>query len=1227
MPEIDFHKQKKKLIVVLGMHRSGTSVITRGLQVFGVELGDQLMPANASDNPTGYWEDLDVNALNIKILEALRSDWQRVTPIDADDVTFLCKKGFLLKAVELLRKKSSGTLSFGFKDPRLSLLLPFWREAFKNCADLEVIYVITARNPLSVVMSLGKRGVNPIHGYLMWFSHVLESLKSTWGEKHVVVDYDKLLADPSHELGRIAKSIGLEIDFKALYAYEINFLRKDLRHTFYKNSDLAYDISCPQIIREIHAETEKISADFINSDLQKKIAQWCGELNRVGAFLRLIDENRRYLSISNERVEELNSAVCTRDGQISNLRRAVEERESEIEGLIKTITERDGQIASLSQVLEKRDRERDGQTSNLSLTVKELEGEIEGLTQTIVVRDGQIASLNQVIEKRDREIEGLTRTITLRDGQISTLSLTVKEQEGEIEGLTLTITERDDQIAFLTDETVRRGQWALGLDAELKEARAMIQRIITSNSWQITKPLREARRWISLPAWQSKRYAGAGLRFAKRAYKTLPFSPKMRKAHTSLILRYAPQLLLASSNPAQTLPIISDEQLGVAVPPLATSEQPIVSIIIPVYGKVEFTLRCLSSIAKHLTQAPFEIIVVDDCSPDETVAVLAEIRGVQLLKNEENQGFIRSCNAAAKIARGDYLHFLNNDTEVTSGWLDELLHTFTTFPGTGLAGSKLVFPDGLLQEAGGIIWQDGSAWNFGRYQDPLLPIYNYAREVDYCSGASIMVPKGLFEELGGFDELYLPAYCEDSDLALKIRAKGYRVIYQPLSTVVHYEGITSGTDITQGVKAYQAENSRKLFDRWHYRLEKHQAPGDDAINAKDRRATRRALMLDHCTPTPDQDSGSIDAYNHLLLLREMDFQVTFIPEDNFLYMPYYTSALQRAGVEVLYAPHLTSVKQHLRAHGDRYDLVFINRPAVFERHISDVRKYCHKAKVIFHTVDLHFLRMSRETIILNSKEEINNSKKESVRMKKGELSFISKSDIATVTSTEEIEIVNKYLPNSNIRLLPYARSIEGRTEGFFNRRDIVFVGGYRHPPNCDAVKYFLKEIMPILRERLPGIRFYVVGSNPTKEIKSLASEDVIITDFVEELTPLLNKMRISVAPLRYGAGIKGKIGTAMAVGLPVVATSLAAEGMSLSDGENILIADGAEAFADAITKVYLDEALWEHISDNGLSHAVKAWGGETAFKVLSSILTDLGFSVRESPYPIALYSDSLPRVR
>ncbi len=652
---------------------------------------------------------------------------------------------------------------------------------------------------------------------------------------------------------------------------------------------------------------------------------------------------------------------------------------------------------------------------------------------------------------------------------------------------------------------------------------------------------------------------------------------------------------------------------------LPKSRKPVVSVIIPIYGQIEYTLQCLQSIANNTSKIDIEILIVDDCSPDESATILKMVSGLRVIKNTKNQGFIRSCNLGAQNAQGEYLLFLNNDTEVTLDWLDELHRTFLEFPGTGLAGSKLVYPDGRLQEAGGIIWQDGSAWNFGRMQDAKLPVYNYAREVDYCSGASIMVPKNLFNELGGFDEHYLPAYCEDSDLALKIRQKGYRVIYQPLSSVIHYEGITSGTDLNSGVKSYQVDNTKKLYERWKERLNKHQPNGQNVDEAKDRRANKRVLVLDHCTPTPDQDSGSIDAYNQMILFREMDFQVTFIPEDNFLYMPKYTTALQRIGVEVLYAPYVTSVEQHVREHGLRYDLVFIARPVAFERQIDLIRKYCKKAKVIFHTVDLHFLRMEREAELINSDDH----RKKANKFKEKELSLIQQADVTTVLSEEELRILSGLLPKGKLKLLPYSRSIPGTTKKFEERKDIIFVGGFQHTPNVDAVKYFVSEVMPLIRNKRLGIKFHVVGSNPPQEIKELASSDIVIHGYVESLSPLLDQMKLSVAPLRYGAGIKGKIGTSMAAGLPVIATPLAAEGMNLSDNHNVYIAKNSEEYLEKIEILYFNKQKWSGLSTESIKFASEAWGPNAGINILKNVLNEVQIEIKKQNYQLKLYSESV----
>jgi GT2 family glycosyltransferase/glycosyltransferase involved in cell wall biosynthesis len=718
-------------------------------------------------------------------------------------------------------------------------------------------------------------------------------------------------------------------------------------------------------------------------------------------------------------------------------------------------------------------------------------------------------------------------------------------------------------------------------------------------------------------------------RVLRSIYQKLPLSTYYKYRVTNIIFKTFPflfrqlpefqrwsSLTEKSARPWDALLALNDNVLQTKPINIPISLKPRISVIIPVYGKIDYTLMCLRSIAQCSIQVPFEVIVVDDCSPDNTLEVLKEVFGLRVVCNETNQGFIRSCNAGAGAARGEYLCFLNNDTQVCDGWLDELIRTFDDFPDVGLAGSRLVYPNGKLQEAGGIIWRDGSAWNFGRNADPCDPVFNYTRQVDYISGASILIKKKLFDTFGGFDELYLPAYCEDSDLALKVRNSGLKVMYQPLSVVVHYEGVTSGTDVRQGVKAYQIENSNKLFERWQELLKANEAPGGNVDRAKDRNIERRVLVLDVCTPTPDRDAGSVTVFNLLLLLRQMNFQVTFIPTGNFSYLSGYTQNLQRAGIEVLYAPYVTSVKQHVKKSGGRYDLVFMFRPSVAQEHLKIVRNNCPKAKILYHTVDLHYLRMMREAEVLGGTAKMQLA----LKMKQVELDIIREADASIVHSTAELELLRAELPNALIKVFPLIMEVSGSDKSFEARQDIVFIGGYQHPPNIDAVLYFASEVMPILRKRLSGVRFYAVGSNPPTEILDLACADVIVTGYIKDLNPLLDQMRVSVAPLRYGAGIKGKIGTAMVVGLPTVATTLAAEGMSLTHNENILVADGAKALAESIARLYEDESLWDSLSHNGLAFAEKTWGGEAAWSTLSNILENIGLTTKRDAHPVRLLS-------
>jgi GT2 family glycosyltransferase len=242
---------------------------------------------------------------------------------------------------------------------------------------------------------------------------------------------------------------------------------------------------------------------------------------------------------------------------------------------------------------------------------------------------------------------------------------------------------------------------------------------------------------------------------------------------------------------------------------------PRVSIVIPVFNKALYTYNCLLSLIACDTEISKEVIIINNASSDETATLLAQLEGaIQIINNDENQGFVQACRQGGAVAKGEFILFLNNDTQVTPGWLSNMINLIDDDPKIGITGSKLIYPDGRLQEAGGIIFNDASGWNYGRLQDPTNPQFNQSREVDYCSGASLMIRQDLWHQLGGFDMRYAPAYYEDTDLCFAARDAGYKVFYCHNSEVIHHEGITAGTDINSGYKAYQAINHDKFQDKW-----------------------------------------------------------------------------------------------------------------------------------------------------------------------------------------------------------------------------------------------------------------------------------------------------------------------------------------------------------------------------------------------------------------------------
>ena len=626
---------------------------------------------------------------------------------------------------------------------------------------------------------------------------------------------------------------------------------------------------------------------------------------------------------------------------------------------------------------------------------------------------------------------------------------------------------------------------------------------------------------------------------------------------------------------------------------------PSVSIIIPTFGRILYTHYCLAAICNCGDKTSFEVILIDDDPGSDTTYRLQDYGYLRIVRNEENLGFVRSCNRGALLAKGDYLVFLNNDTQVQPGWLDALLWTFEHQPDAGLVGSRLIYPDGRLQEAGGIVFRDGTAWNYGHLDDPYRPEYGYLREPDYVSGAALAIPRDLFEQLGRFDPCYVPGYYEDTDLAFRVRAAGYRIFYQPWSCVLHVEGGSAGRDenAPTGMKRYQEINRGKFFDRWQSVLVNHGERAKGLEHQKERWVRRRAFVVDIYLPTPDKESGSLRLVNLFALLREIGFKVTFAAT-NLEAPESYLADLQKHGTEVLYRPYVKSISRHLKVRGGEYDLVILSRADAAVELMGEVRRYCPNAHIVYDTVDLHFLREQRLAKLTGD----TSTRRLAEYRQREELGLIALADSTLVVSPVERELLAQLAPGADVRILSNIHRIPGRRTNFTDRHNIFFIGAFSHPPNVDAVLWFSRAILPLILIKLPELKFLIIGADPPAEVRSLSSTSIHVLGHVPDFMPYLEGCRLSVAPLRYGAGVKGKVNLSLAHGLPVVGTSAAVEGMFLENGKSIFVADTPSEFAEAVVKVYLDSDIWECLSIEGIKVMEKYFSFNAARKALFDLV-------------------------
>ncbi len=1046
------------------MHRSGTSLVAGLLQMCGIDFGpeDRLMKPKP-DNPKGFWEHLDLHRINQEILDRLGVSWQEPFRLEPGWENRSELESFYRRAHEIVERDFGESELWAFKDPRTSILIPFWRRVVPGLR-----FLICVRNPLDVAGSLDRRdGFATEKATNLWAFYMASALVATAGRDRLLATPESCLVDWRNQLGAILSFLVLP---------------------------------------------------------ERRLERVAGELESF------IDTRQWHHRSSTRDVLEVPSVAASCRSLYPALREFAESAQTDREAEMR--------LDALAE-----------------LTLSEVVSHtlLENAESRLAGIDAELGRVQRRLEETgDRYFEQVTRCTNLERW--------LEEREGDIDRQAIEINQ---------------------LRSSLRDSSAVVESITSSLGWHLIDRVRRVKNRLtstgSLPArWYRTRTEALRQKLSPGASTVdaptaSPVEPRETRAQPTDPLEGPSRPELA---------------VGVTRPPahwLGEAGRPPVVVIIPNWNLVRLLRRCLASLFENTRYERMRVCVIDQDSRDGSAEYLRSLGDrIEWISSPTNLGFVHANNIAVEAFPGWDVVFLNNDTSVTSGWLSRLVETAYSAENIGLVGAKLVYPDGRLQEAGSELFRDGSARAHGRLEAAGEPEFNQRREVDFCSGACLYVKRSVLDECGGgFDELFSPCYYEDADLALKARRAGYRTIYEPHCTVVHHEHGTLG----QSRAAEFMDRHREQFcERWREEL----GSRPRSIWTAPSRGREKVLVLGDIVPAPDRSAGGARLY-HLLTILAAHYDVAYAYLQDQM-IAEYIRPLERQGVHTFYPGYARAVDNYeldveaiLR--DNDYEIVICSLYEVGSQFVGLVRKISPRSIVVTDTYDVHFLRELRAARLSEDPIEEQRAR----RTKTLELEVYSRSDAVITVTEEDRDALHAELPQVEIGIVPTIHPIPARLPERETRRDLLFVGGFSHRPNVDAIVYFCEKVMPLIVEAKPELRLQVVGNSPTPEVLALASGNVRVLGYVPHLEPLLRGALVSVAPIRFGSGMNGKIAEAMAWGLPVVTTAIGAEGLGLRHRFDAWIADDAVETARGVLELVEDDALWRRIAGNARERAAAEW--------------------------------------
>jgi len=609
---------------------------------------------------------------------------------------------------------------------------------------------------------------------------------------------------------------------------------------------------------------------------------------------------------------------------------------------------------------------------------------------------------------------------------------------------------------------------------------------------------------------------------------------------------------------------------------LAISPAPLATIVIPAGDDLATLVRCLQALHSGGIDRAADIVVLDDGSGPADMALLGSlVANIRLQRLSGPHERAAAMVQLARSGRGALLAYLSPKLRPAADWLDRLVESFAETPEAALIGGRVVGEDGLLRHLCLAAGADGGPEPIGVMDDAARPSLCHLREVEAVGALGFAVRPALLLACGGFGAAEMSPGEAVLDLCLRLRAAGHPLLVQPYAEAV----CDDGEDFAD------FPCSEALRVAWQAR-----APLPHCVG--------QALVIDTALPHPDRDAGSLATLEHLQLLRRLGYHVRFAATDGIDAASPEAIRLERLGIELVRAPEAASITGFLLRHGADLDVVQVWRHRNASLFIDRVRALAPRARFVFSPADLHHLREDRHAALA----EGGRSDAGAAALRASELACISAADVTLVHSDAEWDLLSPEVGPNRLQLLRWIARPNPAPRDFAERSGIGFIGHFRHSPNEDGLRWLLSDIMPRLRATRPGLVLHIAGHDLPADLAALASSEIVVHGGVDDLAGFFAGLRLSVAPLRFGAGFKGKVATSLSFGVPVVGTGIAAEGTGLRDGDGITIADDAAAFARAVALLHDSEAQWRTQASRAVERCEALYAPEAALAVYRGML-------------------------